>query len=410
MRVLLAIDLFDDANNGTTVSARRFAHALLERGHEVRAATVRADALGLDVPDDGVGRYPLDPLGIAGFNGIIARQGMRLARPDDAVLRDALGWADVVHVMSPFWLGRRTTLLADRLGVPATGAFHVQPENITSSFRLGHVGPLNDALYALFRPMFNRFGHVHCPSRFIAGELRDHGYDAELHVVSNGVDPSFRPRVRAHRDDPGAPFVVMMTGRLSVEKRQDLLIEAVRRSRYADRIQLVLAGRGPLEKKLAHQGASLALPPQIGFYPQDELQDLLAASDLYVHAADAEIEAIGCLEAIATGLVPVISDSHHSATGQFALDERSLFRAGDAKALARAIDGWLDDDAERARMGRVYAESARAYGLDASVTQLEAMLRQAVVDHHAALVEGRAPAGGDDTEPWPDDEDAAYEH
>lgn len=35
-----------------------------------------------------------------------------------------------------------------------------------------------------------------------------------------------------------------MIGRLSNEKRQDVLMEAVRRSRHADRIQLVLAGRG----------------------------------------------------------------------------------------------------------------------------------------------------------------------
>ena len=36
MKIVLVIDQFDDANNGTTISARRFAMALKEHGNEVR--------------------------------------------------------------------------------------------------------------------------------------------------------------------------------------------------------------------------------------------------------------------------------------------------------------------------------------------------------------------------------------
>ncbi|GED11083.1 MAG: hypothetical protein K0S43_2521 [Cellulosimicrobium sp.] len=385
MRVLLVIDQFEDPTNGTTISARRFAVALRERGHEVRVACCRGAARpGGAAPenraDGGVVHYRLEPLGVPGFNRVIAGQGWVLAKPDDDVLRDALGWADVAHVMSPFWLGSRAKRLADALGVPSTAAFHVQPENVTYSLGLGRVAPLNHLVYAVFRPFYDRFGHVHCPSRFIAGELRDHRYRAALHVVSNGVDPGFVPRPLPRSADLAGRFVITMTGRLSREKRQDVLLDAVGRSRHADRIQLVLAGRGPLAERYAQQGASLPHPPRIGFLAQDELRDVLAMSDLYVHAADAEIEALGCLEAVATGLVPVISDSRASATGQFALDERSLFRAGDAADLARAIDYWVEHDEERTRMGPAYAAVGREHALDVCVPQIEEMLRQAVVE------------------------------
>ena len=40
-----------------------------------------------------------------------------------------------------------------------------------------------------------------------------------------------------------------MIGRYSNEKRQDVLIDAISKSKYADKIQLVLAGKGPEEKK-----------------------------------------------------------------------------------------------------------------------------------------------------------------
>jgi glycosyltransferase involved in cell wall biosynthesis len=385
VRVLLVIDQFEDPTNGTTISARRFAVALRERGHEVRVACCRGAARpGGAAPenraDGGVVHYRLEPLGVPGFNRVIAGQGWVLAKPDDDVLRDALGWADVAHVMSPFWLGSRAKRLADALGVPSTAAFHVQPENVTYSLGLGRVAPLNHLVYAVFRPFYDRFGHVHCPSRFIAGELRDHRYRAALHVVSNGVDPGFVPRPLPRSADLAGRFVITMTGRLSREKRQDVLLDAVGRSRHADRIQLVLAGRGPLAERYAQQGASLPHPPRIGFLAQDELRDVLAMSDLYVHAADAEIEALGCLEAVATGLVPVISDSRASATGQFALDERSLFRAGDAADLARAIDYWVEHDEERTRMGPAYAAVGREHALDVCVPQIEEMLRQAVVE------------------------------
>ncbi|MBD5787693.1 glycosyltransferase [Cellulosimicrobium terreum] len=400
MRVLLVIDQFTDPTNGTTISARRFADALRGRGHEVRVACCRGAAARAPHVDPetaaDVVHYGLDPLSVPGFNRVIAGQGWVLAKPDDDVLRDALGWADVAHIMSPFWLGSRVKRLADALCVPSTAAFHVQPENVTYSLGVGRVGPLNDVVYAVFRPFYDRFGHVHCPSRFIADELRAHGYRASLHVVSNGVDPRFVPRSLPKSADLAGRFVITMTGRLSREKRQDVLIDAVRRSRHADRIQLVLAGRGPLADRYAQQGATLPHPPTLGFLAQDDLRDVLAMSDLYVHAADAEIEAVGCLEAVATGLVPVISDSRASATGQFALDERSLFRAGDAGDLARVIDYWIEHDDERARMGPAYAEVGTEHALDVCVPQIEDMLRQAVVDGQGTA--GPVAVDRDDTE------------
>ena len=46
---------------------------------------------------------------------------------------------------------------------------------------------------------------------------------------------------------------------------------------------------------------------------------------------------MSCMEAFAGGLVPAIANSPKSATPQFALDERSLFPAGDSAALAEKI-------------------------------------------------------------------------
>ena len=169
-----------------------------------------------------------------------------------------------------------------------------------------------------------------------------------------------------------------MIGRLSNEKRQDVLIDAVKKSRHADRIRLVLAGQGPNRKKYETLAADLAHPIVIDFFKKPRLLELLGQCDLYVHAADAEIEAISCIEAFRSGLVPIIANSPKSATPQFALDERSLFQAGNSADLAAKIDYWIENESQRRMMEIRYAEHGRRYGIDACVRQIEEMFRTAI--------------------------------
>ena len=175
-------------------------------------------------------------------------------------------------------------------------------------------------------------------------------------------------------------FVILMIGRYSEEKRQDVLIEAVKRSAHSHRIQLILAGQGPKERSLRWQGRSLRYPPIMGFFDTERLCELMAMSDLYVHAADVEIEAIACLEAVASGLVPVIADSPLSATSQFALDHRSLFEAGNVDDLAERIDWWYEHATARHQMARVYAESANQYRLKNSIRKAEQMFAEEIAE------------------------------
>lgn len=168
-----------------------------------------------------------------------------------------------------------------------------------------------------------------------------------------------------------------MVGRFSPEKRQEVLIKAVRRSRHAADIQLHFAGHGPREKRLRRMAAKLHRPAQFGYYDQTALVALIQSCDLYVHASDVEIEGVSCLEAFACGLVPVISDSRRSATGQFALGTRNLFRSGDPASLAERIDAWIDDPAALAEASETYAGYADLYAVDRTVKAIERVYARA---------------------------------
>lgn len=367
MKILLVMDQFYNGNNGTAISAQRFAKGLRDDKNEVRTLSI-----GKNIDSN----YSViqKSYGIIG-NKIIESQGMKLAKPDDKVIIEALKWCDIVHFYMPFSLSIRTMKIAKNMKKPMTAAFHVQPENISYNIGLGKSKKVNDFIYRYFRDRFyNYFKHIHCPSKFIAKKLMEHNYTANLHVISNGVDEDFKVNKKQKPKDLKNKIIITMVGRLSSEKRQDLLIKAVKKSNYENKIQLIFCGKGPKQKELKKEAIGLTNKPIFGFYSKEKLIEILNYTDLYVHTSDAEIEAISCLEAIATGLVPVISNSDESATKQFALDERSLFKNGDSEDLAKKIDYWLSHAKEKKKMEQKYAEMVnQKYRISESINQIEKM-------------------------------------
>ena len=372
MKILIVIDQFDNSNNGTTISARRFAKGLQDRGNEVYIVSTgdKKDEYKFNLKE-----LPLLP----GISHIIRSQGMSFAIPDTEVLEEAIASVDVVHFYMPFWLSKVGLKICEKKNVPHTTAFHVQPENITYSIGLGTNTKVNDFIYTHYRDsFFNRFTHIHCPSEFIANELKNHGYTAKLHVISNGVDDDFKYYEKEKLPEFKDKFVITMIGRYSGEKRQDVLIDAISKSKHLDKIQLILAGKGPKEEKYKKLGKALSNPPIMQFYDKENLIKLLKSTDLYVHSADAEIEAISCIEAFACGNVPIIANSPNSATKQFALVPESLFEAGNSTDLASKIDFWIENESYRKEMEYKYAQSAEKYRLKNSIIKMEEMFEDAI--------------------------------
>lgn len=389
MKILFVIDTYYTNNNGTSISAQRYASELRKRGHEVRILTANHS------PEAEDNIYSVHFLRIPIFQPLLDKHNFYFAQYKGnyttETIHAAVDWADIVHCFLPFGLEKRAERYCEKIGKPCTAAAHLQPESITANFLSLHkVNWVTHLLYLWFRRIiFDRVQHVHCPSQFMANEVKSHGFTAKLHPISNGIQPPFieagQRNIAGQRietfDEYKGKILLLMVGRLTREKGQELIMRAVPYSKYADRIQLVFAGHGPMQKHYEKVGETLPLKPQFLYLKRDELIDLFSQADLYVHAADMESEAISCIEAIATGLVPVIANSPHSATTQFALDDRSLFKAGDPQDLARAIDYWLDNTEERLRMEKVYQESASKYSIDNSITLFEEMLNEAIEDN-----------------------------
>jgi 1,2-diacylglycerol 3-alpha-glucosyltransferase len=307
-----------------------------------------------------------------------------LAKPNKKVLEEAIKGADLVHIVLPFALGKTAMKIAKKLDVPFTTAFHCQPENISSHIGMKDFKLVNDFIYKIMRDSFyNKADYIHCPSEFIEDELNKNKYTAKKFVISNGVIPTFHKKQVEKPNELKDKICILFSGRYSKEKRHDLLIKAVSKSKYEKNIQLIFAGTGPLQNKLLKlsQKYKLTNTPIFKFMSKEDLCDTINYCDLYCHPSDVEIEAISCLEAITCGLVPIISNSNRSATRFFALTEKNLFKRGDYKDLANKIDYFIEHKEEKEELSKKYIEYAKQFDINNSIDKMIDMFNTAINDH-----------------------------
>ena len=389
LKILFVINDLYTRGNGLAASARRTIALLREHGHHVRVLS----ALPRDGDDCGVGmpEYVLPPLRIPLVDPLIASQGYAFARAKRRVIERALAWADVVHLEEPFMLQAVVARRARARGVPALATYHIHPENLTASVYLDRCALLNRVILKLWkRAIFNRSDLVQCPSHSVYERVSKLCVRAPLLLLSNGVPLGEEMSGGGHEVGESSVVRVLVVGRFSREKDQATILRALRHSAHARSIQLTFAGRGPTEHSLRASARRflrrgvIAHPVRFAFMSADELAREASSCDLYVHAARIEVEGLSALEVLRHGVVPIIARGPLTATSQFALSEDSVFEAGDARALARAIDVWIDrGPVGRQREARRYRCVGERYDIRACVARLEEA-------YHRLFFEGRA--------------------
>lgn len=370
MKIVFVIDNYKELTNGTNMSAYRFAQKLTDLGHEVRIVTN-------DYYDKNV--YTLKTRYIPIVSRVAKKQNITFSKPNKKVIKEAFKDADVVHLFMPWKTSKVSLKIAKKMDIPVVSAFHVPPESIIEGARLNFLSrTLLKVLYNRFKKFFKKIKHVHCPSVLTARQLRKYKYPNQFHVISNGVDDFFNYQKSTPINEI---FNIINAGRYAPEKNQEIIIKAISKSKYKNNIKLTLAGKGPDERKLRRLARKHNINTEFKFFTQEELKEKIYDSHLYVHPSKIEIEGISCLEAVACGRVPLISNSKKNASVQFALDERSIFNIKDINDLKDKIEYWYENEAERTTMEPKYSNSASKYKIDESIQRYLQMLKHAIFDH-----------------------------
>lgn len=368
MKIAIICEVLGEANNGTTLAALNLISYLKSQGHDVRVVCPDEDKRGLP------GYYILPKAGLV--NTLIKRNKLNLAKFDKDIIYSAVHDADIVHFMVPLFIARATSKYIKELGIPMTAGFHAQAQNFTSHIGLLHSKAPNRWIYGWYdRNLFCRVQAIHYPTQFIRDvfestmKRKTNGY-----VISNGVNDMFKPNPQPKPEALKDKYCIVFTGRFSQEKSQMTLLKAVAGSKYEEKIQIILCGNGPAEKQYKKwAGKHLTNQPVMGFFSRDELLGILNYSDLYCHPAEAELEGIACLEAIACGLVPVIADSPDCATKNFALDPHCLFPVNDSAALTSRIDWFIEHPQEKTKLREKYIAESVHYDQRHCMKEMENM-------------------------------------
>src|SRR5262249_37341282 len=154
-----------------------------------------------------------------------------------------------------------------------------------------------------------------------------------------------------------------------VEKRQEMIIHAVAASPYKNQIKLIIIGNGPLHDQLQKLSKELLPnPATFLFLPAQEVISYYQNADLYVHAAEVEVECMTALEAMACGLPLLIADAATSATRQFALNEKHLFK--NEAELTERINFWFENREELQCASQDYLKLVENFRIEKSVAKL----------------------------------------
>lgn len=375
MKIVIVIDSWNKGN-GCIVTTHRLVNELKAKGHEIVLVSTGGEEASKFEGDF----YEVPGFYMPGVKESMKNMGFLFAKGKKAILRKAYQGADLVQIQLPYFVAYNAVKVAKEMNIPVLGACHIQSQNMTGA--MGKDSKLMDwFLNTWFNfELFNRVEAVHCPSEFAADLIKSKGANSHFRVISNGIPRQFVPM-----DHPVKPafynnhFVLMNVGRHAMEKNQEMMIDAVLKSKYKDDIKLLICGKGETSERLKERGKELPIEPLIRYISDEEKYEFLNTSDMYLHTSGVELESLSCLEAIGCGLTCLIQDSPHSATKQFASDHRFVFKGVDE--LAQKIDYWYENRESLVDFRKKTLVDAKKYRMDNTIQAMEDLYQDLINSH-----------------------------
>ncbi len=392
MRIVIVTDQYAPMVGGVPAVTRSLARSLAGRGHAVAVLAPSPGGRGRRTADGpvsveyrGSAPWPFYPgLRLAGISVPAARRLLDRLAPD------------IMHIHSPLTLGALAGKAARRRGIPVVYTNHYLPANARPSARPRPRG-FDTMFYAYLVGFANRCTYVTAPTATALRLLRDRGLRVPSRAISNGVDlRAYRPgppdeRLRRRYRLPANRAVILSVGRLSPEKRADLLLEAA--ARLGPAAHLALAGAGPDEARLRARAARLGLAGQVsflGFVPDADLPGLYRLADVFAIASPAELQSLATMEAMASG-VPVVAVRagalpelvEHGASGY-------LTTPGSSRELADRLSDLAADPARRAAMAVRALARIGPHDLDRAVRAWESLYGQLASGPRPGILEERS--------------------
>jgi len=283
---------------------------------------------------------------------------------------------DVVHIHSPFNLGRAGYKAGRRLGIPVVFTYH------TMYNLYAHYVPLLGAgasriVEEMALQIARSVDAVITPSGTLAEYLRDHGVSSPLFPIPNGIDvgefrsgnPGF---LREAFSIPGDVPVILTCGRLGVEKNLEVLLRSFAAASGEVKAALVLVGDGPRREALERLAGSLGISTRTffaGAVSPAKMPDFYAGADLFLFTSLTDTQGLVLVEAKAAGL-PAVAVAALGVKDMVRDGEDGYLCRNDPAELAARTASLLKDLPLLHRMKENARRNADAFSREAAAARL----------------------------------------
>jgi len=344
--------------HGPSVHTRRWARALRDRGHELRLLTAHASAAP-EVPERVVGRaVPVRTLRYLSALPAV-REEIRVFRPD----------VTVAHFLPNYGL------LAALSGARAWMVACWGSDLLVNARR----SPLHRARA---RWVLGRAPLVHVDARVLAKAAVDLGAPpGRVWTRAWGVDTAaFAPATATAAAEEGAgPTRILWTRQLEPIYDPEPFLRALGAlKRRGVSFRASMAGDGPMRERVRALIAEEDLAREVtleGFVNEERLRALYRDSDVYVSVSRSDSTSQSLLEAMAAGVLPIVTDIAGNREWVTHRREGYLVPVGDQDAIACAIAEASREPERRAMAARARARVVAEGSFADTLDQLEERLR-----------------------------------
>jgi len=273
-----------------------------------------------------------------------------------------------VHSATPGPVGLAALAISLILKVPFSGTYHTALPQY-ARYLTGD-GLIEELMWKYVIWYYDRMDFILVPSLSTGRELLERGIDpAKVLRYPRGIDveafhPAKRSRTLEYRLGLTGRFRLLYVGRVSKEKNLELLVRVFKRLvQSMSEVTLIVVGDGPY---LSEMKESLKGTPAFftGYVHGEDLAAIYATCDLFVFPSTTDTFGNVVLEAQASGLPVIVSDSGGPQENVLPGKTGLVVPADDEGALLAAIEKLASDPAALKAMrkrARQYMES-RSFG------------------------------------------------
>jgi phosphatidylinositol alpha 1,6-mannosyltransferase len=297
MRVAVVTESFLPNINGVTNSVLRVLEHLAASGDQALVIAPSSENMPTEYAGHPVKAVPVIP------TQNFLPTGMPMGLPQKRIQHLLDGFSpDVIHLASPFALGSYANKMAKKLDIPTVSIYQTDLGGFAKQYGFGIA---QSSLQKILYKIHSQTDRTLAPSTSACLDLHLAGVP-EVYLWRRGVNTElFNPSKRSAtlrdtwKNGDQSKIIVGFVGRLAQEKR----VSDLKVLQSNPNIQLVIVGDGPHRRKLEQQ---LPAALFLGFKNGEELAQIYASFDLFIHPGPNETFCQAVQEGLASGIPAIV--------------------------------------------------------------------------------------------------------